>query len=186
MTKFQLHTTDTAPKASKPLLEKAQANYGFIPHLMGFLAEEPAALEGYMTLTDIFSKSSLNEQEQQIVLLTASVENNCTYCVAAHSTVAAMKGLDKTVIDAIRNKQPVKDADYEALRMITEAIVKERGWIKEDTCQQFLNAGYSRQHLLAVILGVTLKTLSNYTNHIVEAPLDSAFKQNAWEKCGCA
>jgi len=35
---------------------------------------------------------------------------------------------------------------------------------------------------LEVVLGVAFKTLSNYTNHIIHTPLDTAFQAEAWEE----
>ena len=34
--------------------------------------------------------------------------------------------------------------------------------------------------MLEVILGVGFKTLSNYTNHVANTPLDAPFKRFAW------
>ena len=34
--------------------------------------------------------------------------------------------------------------------------------------------------ILEVLVGVTMKTLSNYTNHIVDTPLDEQFAAFAW------
>ena len=47
---------------------------------------------------------------------------------------------------------------------------------------EFLAAGYSERHVLDAILGVALKTISNYTNHIVGTPLDSYMQATAWKK----
>ena len=58
MTTFTIHNAETAPVASKPLLEKAQQRYGMIPNLMGLMAESPTAIEAYQTLAGFFEKSS--------------------------------------------------------------------------------------------------------------------------------
>jgi hypothetical protein len=72
------------------------------------------------------------------------------------------------------------DAGLEALRRYTARIVEARGWVNETDVLTFLQAGYSRANVLAVIVGVGLKTLSNYTNHIVGTELDAAFAGRAW------
>jgi len=46
----------------------------------------------------------------------------------------------------------------------------------------FLAAGYTKSNLLEVIVGTSLKVLSNYTNHIAQTPVDDAFQANAWSK----
>jgi len=44
----------------------------------------------------------------------------------------------------------------------------------------FQEAGYDAQQVLEVVLGVGMKTLSNYTNHIAGTELDAAFQHRAW------
>jgi len=45
MSIFSIHDEQTAPEASRPILEGAKAKYGFLPNLLGGLASSPAALE---------------------------------------------------------------------------------------------------------------------------------------------
>ena len=45
MTKFTVHTIETAPAASRPLLEGVRQALGFVPNLFGVFAESPAALQ---------------------------------------------------------------------------------------------------------------------------------------------
>ena len=64
MTTFTNHTIESAPEASKPLLETAKSKYSFIPNLLAGMAEAPAVLEGYMTMAGIFDKN-LNMQSSK-------------------------------------------------------------------------------------------------------------------------
>ena len=84
MAEFPVHTIESAPEASKPILEAATQKFGFTPNLLGVLAESPAALKGYMDVAGAFAGSTLDGTEQQVVLMTVSFENACTYCMAAH------------------------------------------------------------------------------------------------------
>ncbi len=180
MSIFSIHGEQTAPEASRPILEGAKAKYGFLPNLLGGLAESPAALEALVTLSDIFDKSSLTPAERQVVILTTSAENRCEYCVAAHSTVAAMLKVPGDVIEALRDGRPINDERLEALRNFTETVVRKRGWADEDDVQAFLAAGFDRAQVLDVVLGVAFKTLLNYANHLIETPVDAAFAPRAW------
>ncbi len=47
MTHFTIHTQETAPAASKALLDKSLKAFGRVPGLHGVLAEAPKALEAY-------------------------------------------------------------------------------------------------------------------------------------------
>ncbi|MGY0562605.1 MAG: carboxymuconolactone decarboxylase family protein, partial [Paraglaciecola chathamensis] len=50
MTDFTLHTVETAPEKSKPILEQSQKTNGMLPNLHAVMAEAPGLLEGYQVL----------------------------------------------------------------------------------------------------------------------------------------
>jgi uncharacterized peroxidase-related enzyme len=180
MTIFTTHTAETAPTASVPFLKGANKAYGFVPNLLGTMAEAPAMLEGYMTLATIFDKSDLSETERQIILMTNNRLNGCVYCMAAHTTLSQMANVPADVIDALRNDTAIADAKLEALRTFAVVINKSRGWPTQQQVDAFLAAGYTRQSVLEVIVGTSLKVMSNYTNHIASTDVDTVFAPNAW------
>jgi len=180
MTDFHTHTIETAPEAAKPLLQGAKTAYSFVPNLLGNMAEAPALLEGYITLAGIFGKTSFSETEQQIVLMSNNLLNGCTYCMAAHTTISQGAGVPADVIESLRTDSVIADGKLEALRVFAKAVNVTRG--RPDTAQveAFLGAGYTQQNILEVILGTSLKVMSNYTNHIAKTQTDDAFAPNAW------
>lgn len=171
-----------APANSKPLLEAVQKSYGMIPNLIGNLANHPESLKSYLALSESFAASGFSALEQQIVAITVSTENGCTYCVAAHSAISAMSKLDEKVIGRLRSGEALEDRKLEALRNFTRRVVSSRGWLDQSDVKAFFEAGYTTENVLAVILGVTMKTLSNYVNHFAKTELDGAFKPFAWSK----
>ncbi len=182
MSVFQVHTKESAPEKALPALESAEAMFGFVPNLLGVMATSPALAEAYLALSKIFEMSTaLTPTERQIVLLTVSRYHECHYCMAAHSIVADMQSIPIEITQAIRNDLPIPDSKLEALRTLVTALVDHRGAISELEIKSFLAAGYQLVHLMDVMVGVAQKTLSNYTNHLAETPLDTAFKDRAWE-----
>ena len=61
-------------------------------------------------------------------------------------------------------------------------MVEKRGWVAPSDLDAFLGAGFTREQVLEVILGIGMKTLSNYTNHVAKTPLDPAFQTLAWSR----
>ena len=168
---------ETAPEKSRPLLEKIQKSFKFIPNLFGVFANSPVLLEGYLGLEGVFEKGSLSAVERQIVLLSASVENSCRYCTAAHSTLLkAFLHVPADVVSAVRSNQPVADPKMEALVALTKEIVSQRGHVREQVMENFLAGGYRKDQVLEVLMGVALKTMSNYLDHISPTELDQAFQ----------
>ena len=180
MTTFTTHTAQTAPATAQPLLQVAQKNYGFIPNLLGTMAEAPALLEGYMTLAGILAKTALSETERQIILMTNNRLNGCTYCMAAHTTISKGAGVPGDVIEALRNNTPIENAKLEALRQFSIVVNETRGWPSDADVAALIGAGYTKQTVLEVVLATAFKVMSNYTNHIATTPVDDAFAPNAW------
>ncbi|MFQ6005303.1 MAG: carboxymuconolactone decarboxylase family protein [Woeseia sp.] len=181
MTTLNIHSKETARPESAGLLGEAEKAYGFIPNLLGVFAESPAVLKAYLTIGSIFDESSFSPTERQVVILAASRFNECHYCMAAHSVAADMQGVPADVVEAIRNDQQIADNRLEALRNFTTAVVEKRGWVSDDDIAAFVGAGYSKAQVLEVVLGVSFKTISNYTNHIADTPVDDAFATRAWQ-----
>ena len=177
---LDVHTTETAPAPAAEMLGEIEKAYGFIPNLYGVFAESPAALRAYMILGKILDKSSFSATERQLIILAASRLNECNYCIAAHTVVAGMQKVPTDVVEAIREDRPISDSRLQALRAFTTAVVEKRGWVSDEDVSTFMAAGYSKAQILEVILGVSFKTLSNYTNHLADTPLDAAFEAGAW------
>jgi len=180
MTTYSQHTVETAPEASKPILETVQKKMGFVPNLMATMAEAPVQVEAYLTMMGLFEKTDLSPTEREIILMTNNRLNGCTYCMAAHSSVAKMQGMDEEVLAALRSGTTIADPKLEALRRFAEIVNESRGWVSEEQVQAFIAAGYTKQTVLEVIVGTSLKVLSNYTTHIVNPPLDKGFEPMAW------
>lgn len=168
-----------APEPVAAVLAGVRSRYGFVPNLYRVFAHAPPTLDAYLALSAQFGATTLSATERNVVLLAASRANGCTYCVAVHSTVADMQRDDPAVTEAIRAGAPIADSRLEALRRLTQALVEERGHAG-DTIQRFLAAGFRQEQVLEVVLGIAMKTLSNYTNHLAEPPLDEAFAARAF------
>jgi len=165
-----------APEQARELLDQAESKYGFVPNILGVMANAPALLEAYMSLSQIFEKTSFSAAEKQTVLLAVSTENDCGYCKSAHTAIAKMQNVDDAVLEAIANGDKLPDARLDALFKFTRTMVEKRGHPSDDELQAFFDAGFSEAQVQEVIVGIGMKTLSNYNNHIAETPVDDQFK----------
>jgi len=180
MSTFDLHTPDSAPEGSHDVMDAYTARFGFVPNLINIMAESPAATKGYAQTYNLLAETEFTPAQQQLLFLTVSRANACTYCVAAHSVAGQMAGLDGDVIDAVRDDRPILDAKLAALSEFAAKVVEKRGHLSRHDVDDFLTAGYSRAQILEVLLAVATKTISNYMNHIADTPLDDAFAPAAW------
>jgi uncharacterized peroxidase-related enzyme len=168
-------TDHTAPEASRPILAAVRTAFGFVPNLIATFANSPTTLQGYTTLEGIWERGTLTSVERQLVLLTASTENACGYCSAAHATVAKRLHVDARTVRAVRTGAPIADLRLNALVALTRELVAARGHARQKTIDAFLAAGYRAPQVLEVLVGIALKTISNYLDHINPSEIDAAF-----------
>jgi AhpD family alkylhydroperoxidase len=179
---FPSHDLDSAPEASKPLLEKSQKAFGRLPGLHKVLAESPQAYEGYQVLHKLFTETDFNAEELTVVWQAINVENECHYCVPAHTGIAKMMKVSEEISEALRNETALPTPKLEALRTFTVQMFRNRGNVNDAQMQAFFDAGYGHRAVLDVILGMAQKTMSNYVNHVAQTPVDEVFKPLAWER----
>lgn len=169
MSLFTQHTDATAPQGAAEVLSKVKERYGFIPNLAATIAESPLTLDTVLNLSGAFDKTSFTEIERQVVLITASVVNGCDYCKTVHTALGRKAGVDDKMVEALLALAPLPDTRLNALRDFTRAMVEERGRLQDEQVLHFLNVGYAKAQVFEVIMGVALKTLTNYSNHLTGA-----------------
>lgn len=182
MSRITLHTLQSVPEAARPFLENAQKNSGFIPNLLGVLANAPAALETYVTVSALNGKAELNLAEREVVQLVAATNHGCDFCVAGHTAVALNKAkLPQEVVDALRARGELPQEKLEALAAFTREVIATRGNVSDAAYSAFRDAGYGEGHALEVILGVSLATLCNFANVFAQTPLNDELSKYRWQ-----
>ncbi|MDO4813537.1 MAG: carboxymuconolactone decarboxylase family protein [Gemella sp.] len=181
MPKFDIHTVETAPEAAKPVIETVKKENGYVPNLIGILANAPTALETYRTVGAINRRTSLDATEREVVQITAAVINGCGFCVAGHTAIAyKLLKLPEELVNALREVAPIEtDAKLNSLARFTVAVMENKGRVDEATFADFLSHGYTNEHALDVILGVSLATLCNYANNIADTPINKELQPYA-------
>jgi uncharacterized peroxidase-related enzyme len=175
-------TLESAEGKAREVLQKALDQVGFIPNMYANMVNSPGLLNAYLDGYAAFRKDSgFTSVEQELIFLVISRENGCEYCVAAHSFLADKKsGVPTAVTDAIRDGRPVPDAKLQALAEFTRVIATTRGLPDRSQTDAFLSAGYTERQILEIVLALSVKTLSNYTNHLFHTTLDPMFAGRRW------
>ena len=182
MKELTLHTLESAPEGSKPLLEKSLKGFGMIPNLHAVMAESPGLLEGYQILHKLAQESAFDAEELTVVWQTINVEHECHYCVPAHTYIANAMKVDPAITEALRNRAPMPNDKLQSLQLTTLAVVRSRGRLTTEEQEAFFAAGYENRHILDIILILSQKVMSNYVNHIAKTPVDAPFAEFSWEK----
>jgi uncharacterized peroxidase-related enzyme len=174
---------DTATESQKELLSITKKEFRMIPNMYKAMVNNQILLKTYMDAYKSFrTLSNFSATEQEIIFLTISVENNCSYCMAAHSLIADLVSkVPPNITDAIRNGEEISDTKLKSLYEFTSIMVNKRGNPSNEDVKSFLESGYNEKHILDIILAISIKTISNYTNHIFHTEVDPAFKIREWK-----
>ncbi len=165
MQHFTFHTPENTEGERKELLQGIQKGYGFIPNLFAYMAEAPIAIKAYLQLNELLSESSFSAAQLQVALLASSVENNCDFCTVAHRAIGKKSGANQQSLDALNTEEAIIDPQDQAIAKLTRSLVKNRGWVDSTEIAEFIAAGFTKQQYFELIVVVTIKTLSNYSNH---------------------
>lgn len=179
-------TIEAAPEPARRFLQEARDRMGFVPNMYSLMANSPGLLETYIRGQALFRQGSgFSPAEQEVVLLTVSRENQCDYCMAAHSVIAdAVSKVPPEVTEAIREDRNIAEPRLAALGAFTRSMLRSRGFAKRADLDAFLAAGFTERHVLEVILAIAVKTISNYANHLFGTPLDHQFAGHEWRRAG--
>ena len=175
MARLTVHTVETAPEGAKARVEAALNANGFIPNLIGVLANAPEALAFYQEVGKLNGANSLTAGEVEVVQIIAARTNECGFCVAGHTKLATLKKLlSEQAIKASRavDSAAFDDAKLAALSDFTQAVMAKKGAVSDAELQAFLNAGYNQQQAVEVVMGVALATLCNYTNNLAQTEIN--------------
>ncbi len=77
MSRLTILTTEQTPAASLPLLDAVKKQLGVVPNLMKLVANSPAALEGYLSLSGALGKGRIGAKTGERIALASAEVNRC-------------------------------------------------------------------------------------------------------------
>jgi AhpD family alkylhydroperoxidase len=172
---FVDHTLESAPPESRPVIAATASKFGFVPSAVARMAASPSVLAGFGRLSAVFESSSLDAREREVLAMTAGHVFGCELCIALHSALSAQVFAERNITDALIVGQPIPDPKLEALRVFVRALIGSHGAASSEELASFLAAGYTPRHALDCVLGVSLYTLTTFSNRLTRAPVDPQF-----------
>jgi alkylhydroperoxidase family enzyme len=180
MSSYTVHTIESAPAQSTPVLRQLQQAFGLIPNLAAQMAASPVLINGFIGLFERVHASSLTEPQIQTLLLTNAVANASEWPVAFHSALALKEGVHPDDVDAIRHGVLPSDARLAALSLLARTLIEKRGRLGKSDESRFLDAGFRAEQILEVIAVVAASTITNYTSSVTRPPLEAQFEEFTW------
>jgi uncharacterized peroxidase-related enzyme len=162
---------NTDPKVAATL-SQIKANLGNVPNVFALLANAPVALDGYLSLSKALSRGRLTARQREILALATAQENECQYCLSAHTALAEAVGLSET--DTLKARFGNSDDPFErALTSFVKNIVRQRGLVSGQDLDLARKSGIDDGLMLEIVANVALHTLTNYANRLADTEIDA-------------
>jgi alkylhydroperoxidase family enzyme len=181
MSSYPIHTIESAPLQSKPVLQQLQQAFGLVPNIAGAMAASPVLINGFIGLFERVHASSLTEPQIQTLLLTNAVTNASEWPVAFHSALALQQGVLPGDVQAIRDGRLPGDAKLAALSGLTRTLIEKRGRLSSADQRRFVEAGFGAETILEVIAVVAASTITNYTGSLAQPRVEAQFEEFTWK-----
>ncbi|MBN8550430.1 MAG: carboxymuconolactone decarboxylase family protein [Deltaproteobacteria bacterium] len=169
MSRIQPLTNPTGKAAE--LLGMVQKKMGRVPNMMSTLANSPAALEMYLTMSGLLGGSSLSAQDRERLALLAAKKNACGYCEKAHTAIGKHAGLSEQEISSAKDGV-AQDARAQALLAFSAAVLEKKGHVSDSEFAAAKQAGLSDAEILDVVATTCLNIYTNYVNHVADPVVD--------------
>ncbi|WP_299156408.1 carboxymuconolactone decarboxylase family protein [uncultured Tenacibaculum sp.] len=170
-TRIETLNPETITGKSKELFDTVQNKLGFIPNLIKVFGNSPATLQSYLSLGDLTASGNFSNKFREQLALAIAEENECNYCLSAHTAIGKMNGL--TEAETAQNRQGISvDAKVQAGLNFAQSVTKNRGKVSSEEIAAAKAAGYNDGDILEIVLNVVSNTLTNYVNHIAETEID--------------
>ncbi len=170
-TRIETLNPETTTGKSKELFDAVQKKLGFIPNLIKVFGNSPATLQTYLSLGELTASGNFSNKFREQLALAIAEENECNYCLSAHTAIGKMNGL--TDAETEQNRQGLSsDAKVQAGLNFAQSVTKNRGNVSSEELAAAKAAGYNDGDILEIVLNVVANTLTNYVNHIAETEID--------------
>jgi hypothetical protein len=163
MNRIPTHTVESAPDASRPLLQEiAQSSPTGRPlNLHAQMAHSPAVLAAYTSLRAVTAEHGTLDPKVSwaLNLATAATVGN-DYMIGIASRFARMSGWTEAQIAALRTGTTMGDARIDALTRVVREATANSGNVTDATWKAAQQAGWSDEHLTEAFafLGLTMFT----------------------------
>lgn len=176
-----IHTLDSAPADSRPIMQAIAEDVGLVPNLAATAATSPALLAGFDGLRRAVASTKLDPVLREVAGLAVGIAVGNHYGVAFHSTMLAGLGLDEGDIDAMRRGRAPKGDSAAATYRLARELVLARGNASDATITTATGAGLDTEAILEIVLEASFAglvgTIDNLAEHV---DLDDFLAPRAW------
>lgn len=163
--------TDQLDTKTATTLRAVKAKLGMLPNLFSTLALAPAALNGYLQLSEALAQSRLSARQRELIAIAVAQENACLYCLSAHAAIGSSIGLNDDDVARARTGGAFDPLDH-AITDFAVRIVQSRADIGDSTLADVRAAGVDDGLIIEIVAHIAVNVLTNYVNRIAGTDVD--------------
>ena len=153
------------------ILAEVERNLGGVPNFIRVLAHSPAALRAFLGLHGIAGDGALEPLTRERIALTVAQQNNCEYCVSAHTAIGRKVGLDNA--EMLANRQGGSaDPRAAAALAFAGALVANMGEVTTAEIEAVRAAGHDDAEIVEIIAHVALNIFTNLLGKAARIDID--------------
>lgn len=142
------------------LLTTIENQLGMIPNFLKVLANSPVALRAFLGLYGVANAGEIDALTRERIALALAQQNNCEYCVSAHTAIGQKTGLSR---QEIQNARAGTSEDIKAAAIVkfANALMEKRGEVSSAEITTVRNSGVTDAELIEIITHVGMNFLTN-------------------------
>ena len=150
-------------KELQVVLDRDHLGFEEIPNFLKTVARSPAAGMAYVLAEGALADGQLSERQREQIALAVAEINGSKYCLQAHARLGSKAGLSGDEIQSAR-RAAAPDPKADQMLRFTQAMVLQRGEIKDEDLSALRQAGFSDAELIEIVANIALNIFTNYLN----------------------
>jgi uncharacterized peroxidase-related enzyme len=166
--RLQLIEPDETDGATKEIFKKLV----MVPNVICQMANSPPLIDTYANYHTNLDNYKLSAKYRKMISLAVSQFNDCSYCIALHTTTA-VEGSILTKEECMEaRRMNSSDSKSDAVLSFTREALIKRGKINDETLALVKDQGFDDQEIVEMIAMVSFITLANFVANVGEPELD--------------
>lgn len=173
MSRISVKAKEDLPKELWPLWEKMQG-YGAFENQAGVMAHRPPIFRNaWLMLTELAEEGVLSKRHLELCLVTASLINQCTYCVSHHAPKLAVAGISEAGAARLLDYKGHPELDAVDKLVVEYAIAVTNNWNRtRDEIFARLKQHFSEAQIVEMTWRTALCGAFNRFNDILQLDLE--------------
>ncbi len=171
MSRITTVTNENATAKQQALFDAIQQQLGIVPNFLRVFANSPDALNAFLGLHHIAGNGALDPATRERIALALAQQNECEYCLSAHTAIGRKAGLNSEEINSNRAGDS-QDAKAAVAVKFAQALVEHTGQVTTAEINELRNVGYSEAEIVEIITHVGMNLLTNILGKASRVDID--------------